>query len=332
MNKRLLASALALLASAGIFMACESMNGPQAVDESLTIAESFDIAALENETTILKTAGVDADSANAFFVLRWSQGHGRFQDNDTIKGHAAAVAYQEPTTLRDRSAVGLDMGIASVLNGQNTYELAKIVSEVLGVRYGIFGGPHGGPKGPRGGVGGPRGGHGGPGGLGGPRGGLNGDPMAMVNIPFVAGGSYQFAITGSDNVAAMTLDIQAPAQLVQITGRADKDTIDATQDLTITWQGDAAANNVVLVIAPAFKRGRFGGSGQPVEPIFQRVDAAAGSYTIAAQTLQDLLSASNAKAINLHLTQSVVREITDANLGKILISAGNDDRVVLAVQ
>jgi hypothetical protein len=323
MNKRLLASSLALLAGAGIFVACESMNGPQAVDESLTAEESFSISALESETGILRTAGVNADSANAFFVLRWSQGHGRFQDSDTIKGHASAVAYQEPTTLRDRNAAGLDMGTASVLNGQNTYELAKIVSDVLGVRYGMFGGPHGGPKGPRGGFGGPRGGH------SGPRGELNGDPIAMVNIPFVAGSSYQFAITGSGNVPAMTLDIQAPSQLVQITGLADKDTIDATQDLAVTWQGDVAANNVVLVIAPAFKRGRFGGAGQPVEPIFQRVDAAAGSYTIAAQTLQDLLSASNAKAINLHLTQSVLREITDANLGKILVSAGNDDRVVL---
>jgi hypothetical protein len=323
MNKRLLVSSLTLLASAGIFVACESMNGPQAVDESQTVGESFDISALASETGILRTAGVNADSANAFFVLRWSQGHGRFQDSDTIKGHASAVAYQEPTTLRDRNAAGLDMGAVSVLNGQNTYTLAKIASDIVGVRYGMFGGPHGGPKG---GIGGRRGGH------GGPRGELNGDPIARVNIPFVAGSTYQFAITGSGDVAAMTLDIQAPSQLLQITGLADKDTIDATQDLTVTWQGDAAANNVVLVIAPAFKRGRFGGAGQPVEPIFQRVDAASGSYTIAAQTLQDLLSASNANAVNLHLTQSVLREITDANLGKILVSAGNDDRVVLVVQ
>ncbi|MGH7597971.1 MAG: hypothetical protein ACREOI_16600 [bacterium] len=329
MNKRLLASSLTLLASAGIFVACESMNGPQAVDESRTVEESFDISALASEAGILRTAGVNADSANAFFVLRWSQGHGRFQDSDTIKGYASAVAYQEPTTLRDRNAAGLDMGTVSVLNGQNTYELAKLDGTLFGVRYGAFGGPHRGPKGPKGGFGGPRGGHGGP---RGERGGLNGEPVAFINIPFVAGSTYQFAVTGSDNVAAMTLDIQAPSQLVQITGLADKDTIDATQDLTITWQGDAAANNVVLVIAPAFKRGRFGGTGQPVEPIFQSVDAAAGSYTIAAQTLQDLLSASSANAINLHLTQSIVREITDANLGKILISAGNDDRVVLIVQ
>jgi hypothetical protein len=322
MNKRLLASSLALLASAGIFVACESMNGPQAVDESLTVAESFDIAALESETGILKTAGVNADSANAFFVLRWSQGHGRFQDSDAIKGHASAVAYQEPTTLRDRNAVGLDMGAVSVLNSQNTYELAKIENDVLGVRYGMFGGPHGGPKGPRGGFGGPRGSHGGP----------YGDPIALVNIPFVAGSTYQFEITGSDNVAAMMLDIQAPAQLVQITGLADKDTIEATQDLAITWEGDAAANNMVLVLAPAFKRGRFGGSGQPVEPVFQRLDAAAGNYTISTQTLQDLVSKSNAKALSLHLAQGVLREITDANLGKILVSAGTDDRVLLIVQ
>jgi len=326
MNKRLLASSLALLASAGIFVACESMNGPQAVDESQAVEASFDISALTSETGILRTAGVNADSANAFFVLRWSQGHGRFQDSDTIKGHASAVSYQEPTTLRDRNAAGLDMGTVSVLNGLNTYELAKLEGTLFGVRYGVFGGPHGGPKGR---FGGPRGGHGGP---RGERGGLNGDPIALVNIPFVAGSRYQFAITGSGNVAAMTLNIQAPSQLVQITGLADKDTIDATQDLTVTWQGDAAANSVVLVIAPAFKRGRFGGPSQPVAPVFQRVDAAAGSYTIAAQTLQDLLSASNANAINLHLTQSVVRETTDVNLGKILVSAGNDDRVVLVVQ
>jgi hypothetical protein len=186
----------------------------------------------------------------------------------------------------------------------------------------MFGGPHGGPKGPRGGFGGPRGSHGGP----------YGDPIALVNIPFVAGSTYQFEITGSDNVAAMMLDIQAPAQLVQITGLADKDTIEATQDLAITWEGDAAANNMVLVLAPAFKRGRFGGSGQPVEPVFQRLDAAAGNYTISTQTLQDLVSKSNAKALSLHLAQGVLREITDANLGKILVSAGTDDRVLLIVQ
>jgi hypothetical protein len=323
MNKRLLVATLAFFVCAGIFVACESMNEPQAVDESQAVEESFDISALESETGILKSAGVNADSANAFFVLRWSQGHGHFQSSDTIKGHASAVAYEQPTTMRDRDAVGLDMGTVSVVSGQDTFDLSKLVSTLFGVRYGAFGGP-GGRKGPHGGFGGAHGGHGGR--------KLSGDRPEMINIPFVAGGTYRFEVTGSDQVAAMKLDIQAPSQLVEITGLADKDTIDATQDLTITWEGDATANNAVLVLAPAFKRGRFGGSGQPVEPIFQRVDAAAGSYTISAQTLQDLLSASNATALNLHLTQGVLREIADANLGKILVSTGTDDRVIVLLR
>jgi hypothetical protein len=327
--KRIFASSLALLAGAGIFLAgCESLNGPDsATDESLSLTESFDVTTLDGQTSLLKSAGINTDSANAFFTLRWSQGLGHLQ-SDEVRGHASAVAYDEPTTLRDRNAVGLNMGNVSVVSSASQYDLPKITSTLFGVRYGMFGGPHGGRKGPRGGMGGPHGGHFGPrGGHGAPRDSL----LAIINIPFLGGSTYQFNVSGSDKVAAMTLDIQAPGQLVQITGLADKDSIDATQDLTITWQGDATANNTVLVLAPARKRGHFGG-GVPVEPIFQRLDAGAVSYTISAQTLQTLLRASNAPALNLHLAQSVVREITDANLGKILVSAGADDRVLLIVK
>jgi hypothetical protein len=324
---------VSLLAGAGIFAACESLNGPQAVDDSLALEESFDISALESETGILKSAGVNADEANAFFVLRWSEPPQRVESDATVKGHAAAVAYEEPTTLRDRNAWGLDMGTVAVLIGQDKFDLPKLESTLFGVRYGMFGkpreggkrGPHDGMNGPRNGLGGPKGG--GRGGFGGP----NGDKPVIVNIPFVAGGAYQFEVSGSDKVAAMKLAIQAPAALVKITGLTDKQEIDATQDLTVTWDGDANANNMVLVLAPARKRGRFNG-GQPVQPIFQSVDAAAGSYTIAAQTLQDLISQSNAKALNVHVAQGNLNEITDANLGKILVSAGTDDRVLLTVK
>lgn len=332
MKKHLRASAFALLAGAGMILAgCESLNGPQsAVDESLTMQESFVVATLDGEASILKSSGVNVDSANAFFVLRWSEPPQRFPSDATVKGHASAVAYEKPTTLRDRSALGLDMGTVSVQLGQDKFDLTKLVRDALGVRYGQFGGPHGGPKGPHGGMGGPRGGRGGPnGGQGGP----NDNLPAIVNIPFVAGGNYQFEVTGSDKVAAMKLDIQAPAKLVQITSLADKDTIDATQDLTIKWEGDATVNNMVLVLAPARKPGRFGGGpGQPVEPVFQRLDAATGSYTISAQTLQDLVSKSGAKALGLHLSQGRHNELTDAKLGKIIVSAGADDRVTLIVQ
>lgn len=336
MIKRIFAVSLALLTSAGlVFTGCESVNGPEAaVDDSQTVAESFDITALSSQASLLSSAGVNTDSANAFFMLRWSQGLGHFQTGDEVRGHASAVAYEQPTTLRDRDAVGLDMGNVSVANGANQYDLPKLETTLFGVRYGMFGGPGDG-KGPHGG--GPRDGHGGPHGRPGigPRGEMGGHRdslLAIVNIPFAGGAAYQFNVTGAGNIAARTLDIQAPSQLVQITGLADKDTIDATQDLTITWEGDATAGQTVLVLAPAFKRGRLGGPDQFVEPVFLSVNAAAGSYTITAQTLQDLLSASGATAFALHLSQAVVRELSDANLGKILISAGADDKVVLHVK
>jgi hypothetical protein len=325
MMKRLFASALALLASAGIFLiGCESLNGPDsAVEESLSSEEIFDVSTVEGETSILKAAGAAVDSANAFFILRWGAGP-HLQNNSTVKGHASAVAFETITTPRDFNAVGLDMGTVSVLSGQDKFELVKLVRGISDVRYGMFGGPKGGRG--RHGFGDPRGGR--RGGHGGPK-----DGLAIINIPFIAGSNYQFEVTGSDKVAAMTLDINAPAKLVQITGLADKDTIDATQDLTVAWDGDVSANNMVLVLAPAKKRGRFGdGSTQPPQPIFQRVDAAAGSYTISAETLQGVVTQSNAKALGLHLSQGMTREIIDAKLGKIIVSAGTDDGVMLIVK
>jgi len=327
MKKHLLVSLLVLLVGAGLLLVgCESLNGPDsAAEASLSLTESFDVTTLDSQTSLLKSAGVNTDSANAFYVLRWTRGMERFQNSDTVLGHASAVAYENPTTLRGRSALGLDMGTVSVLIGQNKYDLPKLESTVFGVRYGLFGGPHGGPKGPLGGHGGPRNGHG-------PRGG-HGDSLLnqlkIVNVPFVGGGAYQFNVTGSTKVAARTLNITAPSKLVQITGFADRDSIDGTKDLTITWDGDASANNTVLVLAPALKRGR---GPQSVTPLFQAVSATAGSYTFTAQAVQALLSQTSAKALSVHLSQGTLNQNTDTALGKILVSAGADDRVFLKVK
>ena len=327
MKKHLLLSLLVLLVGAGLLLVgCESLNGPDsAADTSLSLTESFDVTTLENQAALLKSAGIHVDSANAFFTLRWTRGLERFQNNDTVLGHASAVAYEKPTTMRDRNAIGLDMGTVSVAVGQNKYELPKLTSTLFGVRYGLFGGPHGGPKGPMRGHDGPPNGHGPRGGHGGPQ----NNSLTIVNVPFVGGGAYQFAVTGSAKVDAMTLNITAPAKLVQITGFADRDSIDGTKDLTITWDGDAAANNTVLVLAPARKPAR---GAQPATPLIQAVNAGSGSYTFTAQAVQALLSQASATALSVHLTQGAIKQTTDAKLGKILVSAGADDRVFLKVK
>jgi len=327
MKKHLLVSWLVLLVGAGLLLVgCEALNGPDsAAEAALSLAESFEVTTLDNQTALLKSAGVNTDSANAFFTLRWTRGLGRFQNSDTVLGHASAVAYAKPTTLRDRSALGLDMGTVAVAIGSNKYELPKLTSALFGVRYGLFGGPRGGPKGFLRGHGGPRNGHG-------HRGGHGDSPrnnLTIVNVPFVGGGAYQFIVTGSTAVDAVTLNITASSKLVQITGFADRDSIDAAKDLTITWDGDTSANNTVLVLAPARKPSR---GAQPVTPLIQAVSAASGSYTFTAQAVQALLSQSSATALSVHLTQGTLNQSTDAKLGRILVSAGADDRVFLKVK
>lgn len=332
MTKRIFASAVFFLACASFFLVgCNGLNGPDSTaNEDLTFAETFDVTTLSSQTSLLKSTGVNTDSANAFFVLRWSYRLNHFSGGDTVTGHASAVAYNQPSTLRDRNAVGLDMGTVSVIADVDTVDLSKFEGSLFGVRYGMFGG-FGSNRPPNGGCDGPRGGRGGHHGGGGPRG--NGGPhddRPVANIPFISGDGYQFDVTGADAIPAMTLDIQAPAQLVQITGLADRDSIDATQDLTVTWDGDVSANNTVLVLAPAFGRGQRG-PAQLFEPVFIQIDAS-GSYTISSETLQNLLNESEAEAVSLHISQSIVNEIDDAQVGKILVSAGSDDQVILKVQ
>jgi hypothetical protein len=82
-------------------------------------------------------------------------------------------------------------------------------------------------------------------------------------------------------------------------------------------------------LAPARKPAR---GAQPVTPIFQAVSAAAGSYTFTAQAVQALLTQANATALSVHLTQGMLNQSTNAQVGKILVSAGADDRVLLKVK
>ncbi len=321
MVKRIFLSTFALLAGAGIFLAgCESMTEPEtAGEESIALEESFDISAMENQASLLKAAGANLDSANGFFLLRWNEAPAHLQNDNMLRGHASSVVFAAPSIPRDFTAAGLDMGSVAVAIGSDKFDLRKIVNALSGVRYGESGG---GPRGPRGGVGGPHGGQGGP----------HGGRPEIVNIPFVAGGNYQFEITGSDQVAAMKLDITALAQLVKITGFTDGQKIDIARDLLVTWEGESTANDMVLVLGPMMKRGRSGGAGQRVQPFVQRLNAADGGYTIAAQVLQDLVSASGAEALSLRLSQGVHREINDANIGKIFVTAGSGDCVRLAVK
>jgi hypothetical protein len=336
MTTRIFASAVLLLVFTCLaLLSCSgSVNDPSVAESStMTLSEDLDVTTFDSQTALLKGSGVNTDSANAFFVLRWSQRLFHHFNTDTVNGHAAAVAYEQPATLRDRNAVGLDMGTVSVVTGTDTLDLSKFESRFSGVRYGMFGGFNGGR---------PR--HGGCDGIRDGRGGYNhhmsqrrsnkgpGHGFLIANVPFNAGGTYQFLASGADSIPALTQSIQAPSQLVEITGLADMDTVDLTQDLTVTWNGDPAATKMVLVIARGFKFGHFKNHGETVQALVQPVDPSAGSYTVPAQTVQDLLGEAKAGILRLYLSQSNVNMVNDPQLGTILVSAGSDDQVILKVK
>lgn len=318
--KRIFAPATLALC-AGMLIGCNSLTEPETAVDETSLESSFDITSEAAQTSLLQASGVNVDSANGFFILNWHEIMRPDQTDATVSGRANAVSYGATQAFPRSRVPGVDMGDVSVTLDQTSYVLPKIESPFAGVRYGSMGKPGG--RGGRGPGGRGPGGHG-------PRGGN--PPFAGVdslNIPFVGGGTYQFAASGSSAVPAMNVDIQAPTSLAQIGGVANGDTISVSQDLTITWTPDASITNLTLVVAPARHRGRFPGGGTDQQPAMITLDPAAGSYTITAQALQDALG--DAKGLMLHLNQGTHKEVTNSDGTKYVVAIHSSDGVRVLV-
>lgn len=317
-----------MLLGAGLFIGCESLTEPEAALDDVSLVSSFDITSEATQASLLQAAGVNVDSANGFFTLNWHEHLRPGQSEAVVAGRANAVSYGATQAFPRSRVPGVDMGEVTLAVNQTSFVLPKLESSFAGVRYGAME-MRGGPRGGGHGSGGPNGGGRG---MGGPHGGGQGrggnPPMGLdsLNVPFVGGATYQFAASGSSAVPVMSVDIQAPGALAQIGGVVDGDSIDVKQDLTITWTPDAAVTRMTLVLAPAHKRGR-GNQGNP--PALITLDPAAGSYTIAAQALQDALGAGN--GLMLHLDQGTHREITNTDGTKYIVSLRSSDGVRLLV-
>lgn len=317
---------MAMLVCAGAFVGCQSLTEPETALNDQTLVSDFDVTTQADQISLLEAAGADVDSANGFFLLNWNEMKQRQTSDAQVIGRATAVSFGSTLSVPRSKTPGVDMGEVTLAIHADVFALPKITFPNDGVRYGLVGFRGGPPHG------GPRGEHGGPHGRSGEPGGKAGQPpfgVDSLNIPFVSSGVYQFAASGSEQVPALTLDIQAPAQLLQIGGVTDDQIIDVTQDLTITWTGDASVSEMTLVLAPAFHRGRFDGMNQRPEPLMITLDPAAGSYTISAQTLQDVLG--DANGLMLHVAQGTHREVALDNGTKYVIGLRTSDGVRLRI-
>lgn len=321
---------MTMLLGASLFIGCESLTEPEAALDDTSLESSFDITSEATQASLLQAAGVNVDSANGFFTLNWHEHLFPGQSEAVVSGRANAVSFGATQAFPRSRVPGVDMGEVTLAVNQTSFALPKLESTFAGVRYGAME-MRGGPRGGGHGSGGPNGG----GGMGGPRGGGQGrggnPPIGLdsLNVPFVGGATYQFAASGSNAVPAMNVDLQAPAALAQIGGVADGDTINVSQDLTITWTPDAAVTRMTLVLAPAHKRGRFQGGNQGNPPAMISLDPAAGSYTITAQALQDALGDGN--GLMLHLDQGTHREVTNTDGTKYIVSLRSSDGVRVRV-
>ena len=308
-----------------VMMGCSDGVAPDsAINENLLSAETV----VAQDLTQLSAVGIPALTSDGIFSIGWKQFVGpAIIDAGTI-GKAFAVVH-DGTVQPDTRPTGIDIGTVTLTYTSGSTELGKRVTKSGSVLYSTFGR------------------------------GLRSPEALPVNIPFLAGATYTFDVTGSAAFSAGSFAITAPPSLLEITGQKDGDTFDPASDLTITWQGGAEGGEVLLRVVPHLRPAQFEGRGPGgrgghkgpgphgggmqndpqmaggMGPEFQKglvlTIPNTGSYTITAAQLQELLSGVQATELMVGVTQAIEKEYThDAKSITLLLR--NGDRVVLKAQ
>jgi hypothetical protein len=167
-----------------------------------------------------------------------------------------------------------------------------------------------------------------------------------VSIAFVGDGTYEFEVSGSDNVAAVQLAVVAPAELVDITSHERGDAISGEEDLIIEWQG--GAEGMIAITAAAISgeprkgfgdgHGRRGGrhhrrhgGPKPENVMHEMLDSNSGQYTLTAEALAELIGDTGATRVAIHVLQ-LVPSSADLGDGTAWAVLRTGDGVMLELQ
>lgn len=316
-------------------------------------------AAVNDELSKVADNGTDLEGVDAIFSLGWHPFYNPIEEELQIRSDAFAVALNSDSTQERRLRAGKDMGTVTLVFSQGEFELNKRELPNGGVVYNIGKKMHGRKGGFRsGGRGGPesnnQGGFGrgnrggnqrglgfGSGNLGGMRpGNHEGNNEPDIDIPFVAGDTYSFTATGSEDFPALTVSITAPQQTLQITSPANDSAINSSEDLKVSWDGGASEGKLVIGLIPVIDRdnnqGSFGrgprghrrGSGNHEPPPRYEIETNTGEYTIPAADIQALASDENVTGIIVQVMQMIQQE-TEQDGKKYVTSIRTGDQVVL---
>lgn len=216
-HKQILLGSVLALVIAGLVVGCDQTPS----ESNLGAIQDVSYAFADDQLETSKAAGVDVDGTAGVFSIGWRQIIVPEDQTTTLRGDALAIAFDgtQDETAPYRTMSGIDIGTVFLNYGVNHRELAKKEGHRRGTFYSLF------PERPE---------------------------PTEPGLEFVAGGTYEFEVTGSANFSPLKVSLTAPRELLQISSHTNGDQIDPSSDLTVTWTGGSADGGVLVRLRPFF--------------------------------------------------------------------------------
>ncbi len=291
-----------------LFVSCNEVNSPG--EDLFQQEDSYEV--IGSDLDLLKEGGLDIEGADGVFSIGWNEIFRPFEHGSEVMGTAFAAAFGEDAgTFPHFRRVGVDMGSVFINYTSNHIEMHKHSDERRGTAYTLFKRPFG---------------------------------QSENMLEFMPNEDYEFEVTGSEQFSAATFTLTSPEALIDISSHNHADEINPTQELTLTWEGGIAEEQVAIRLMAHF-RGHHGqrgphGKGGPKGPpprspmetvIFIVLDTNPGEYTFSAEQVQELLKNNGTQHIVAGVSQMDFQEVE--HNGKLLHTVmRNGNSVMLKVK
>jgi hypothetical protein len=291
---------------------CSESNEPELESSDLAALNSF--SAVDTDMEILEKGGITFEKGVGLFSMGWNQIFRHMVSQEDVTGHAFAVAFEEPQDEKPRPFVGgIDMGSVYINYNSSKLELQKVQGPIGGVLYALFRLPFWG---------------------------------IFNGLEYVPNAIYEFEVTGSEKFNPVKIEFRSPPGLLNITSHEPWQDVDVEQELTLKWEGGEKEVPVIIRVVVLQKpedgddNGRGSGIGDRikhphltrfVEGIVQVLDDNPGEYTLTAETLQDLVTKSEAMGLIFSASQWSLEKTVHDN-GWLMAVMRNGDMIYLGIE
>jgi hypothetical protein len=291
---------------------CSESNEPELETSDLATLNSF--SAVDSDLEILEKGGVTFEKGIGLFSIGWNQIFRHMVFQEDVTGHAFAIGFEKPQDEKPRPFVGgIDMGSVYINYNSSKLELQKVQGPIGGILYALFRLPF--------------------------FGFFNG-------LEYVPNAIYEFEVTGSDKFSPVKMELRSPPGLLNITSHEPWQDVDVEQALSLKWEGGGKEAPVIIRVVVLQKpedgddHGHGSGTGvrfdHPHPPRFFEIivevlDNNPGEYTLTAETLQELVTDSEAMGLIFSVSQWSVEKAAHDN-GFLMAVMRNGDKIHLGIE